>query len=73
MSEKANAEIAKLSYEKAREELAQVVAALEQGTATLEESMTLWERGEALAAHCGALLGGAKTKLDAALSDRKEN
>ena len=74
MTEKSsNVDIAKLSYEQARDELNQVVSALELGTATLEESMSLWERGEALAAHCNQLLSGAKTKLDAALADKKDN
>ncbi len=74
MTEKNNAaEIANLSYEQAREELAKVVGALETGTATLEESMNLWQRGEALAAHCNELLSGAKTKLDAALADTEKD
>ena len=55
----------KLSYEAARDELAEVVAALETGSATLEESLKLWERGEALAAICQEWLDGAKKKLDA--------
>ena len=36
----------KLSYEAARDELAEVVEALESGSETLEESLKLWERGE---------------------------
>ncbi len=55
----------KLSYEAARDELAEVVTALETGSATLEESLKLWERGEALAAICQEWLDGAKKKLDA--------
>ena len=42
-----------LSFEQARDELVRVVAALEQGAPTLEESLRLWERGESLAARCG--------------------
>jgi len=56
----------KLSYEAAREELAQVVSALEAGSATLEESLKLWERGEELAALCQEWLDGARQKLSAA-------
>ncbi len=63
-------DIAKLSYEQAREDLGSVLASLETGTATLEESMELWERGEALAKHCQALLAGAKAKIDEALKDK---
>lgn len=59
-------EAKKISYEAARDELAQVVEALEAGSATLEESLKLWERGEALAKICQEWLDGAKKKLDAA-------
>ena len=55
----------KLSYEAARDELADVVAQLESGQSTLEESLTLWERGETLAKICQEWLEGAKAKLDA--------
>jgi exodeoxyribonuclease VII small subunit len=55
-----------LSYEQARDELIRVVNELEQGTATLEESLALWERGEALAKRCEDWLVGAKARLDAA-------
>ena len=55
-----------LSLEQARDELVRVVAALEQGAPTLEESLRLWERGEALAARCEQWLIGAKERLDAA-------
>lgn len=53
----------KISYEKAREELTKVVEALEAGSATLEDSLKLWERGEELAKICQDLLDGAKTKI----------
>jgi len=55
-----------LSYEQAREELAKIVAQLESGKATLEESLALWERGEELATICQEWLDGARKKLDAA-------
>ena len=58
-----------LSYEAARDELAKVVAALEAGGAGLEESLQLWERGEALAAICQEWLDGARAKLEAAKSE----
>ncbi|HEU0257090.1 MAG TPA: exodeoxyribonuclease VII small subunit [Microbacteriaceae bacterium] len=54
-----------LSYEEARDELVKVVGLLEQGSATLEESLVLWERGEALAARCEKWLLGARERLDA--------
>ncbi len=43
-----------------------VVAELEQGAPTLEESLALWERGEKLYARCEEWLLGAKRRLDAA-------
>lgn len=61
-----NPEVASLSYEQARDELMRVVAELEQGSSTLEQSLALWERGEALAQRCEDWLIGAKARLDAA-------
>lgn len=60
------ADIAKLSYEEARDELITVVNQLETGGVSLEQSLALWERGEALAAHCEQWLIGAKKRLDEA-------
>jgi len=60
------AEAKKISYEAARDELADVVESLEAGSATLEESLKLWERGEELAKICQEWLDGAKKKLDSA-------
>jgi exodeoxyribonuclease VII small subunit len=60
------ASVTELSYEQARDELVTVVSRLEAGGATLEESLALWERGEALAARCQEWLDGARAKLDAA-------
>jgi exodeoxyribonuclease VII small subunit len=59
-------DLSSLSYEQARDELVRVVNELEQGSATLEESLALWERGEALARRCEEWLLGAKERLDAA-------
>ena len=58
--------LSSLTYEEARDELIRVVNELEQGAATLEDSIALWERGEALARHCEEWLIGAKARLDAA-------
>ncbi len=59
-------DVGELSYEQARDELVRVVNELEQGSSTLEESLALWERGEALAKRCEEWLLGAKARLDAA-------
>lgn len=52
-----------LSYEEAREQLVAVVSRLEAGGASLEESLALWERGEALAKRCEDWLEGARKRL----------
>lgn len=54
-----------LSYEQARDELIDVVKQLESGGLTLEQSITLWERGEQLADICQKWLDGARARLDA--------
>lgn len=54
-----------LSYEQARDELVRIVKSLEGGQAPLEETLTLWERGEALAARCHAILAAAETRIEA--------
>lgn len=61
-----------LSYEEAREELIEVVRTLEAGGTTLEESLALWERGEALAKVCQSWLDGARTRLDEAMGTESE-
>ncbi|MEY4981104.1 MAG: hypothetical protein RL174_442 [Actinomycetota bacterium] len=67
-----NADITAMTYEEARDELIKVVADLEQGAVTLEESMALWERGEALAAQCETWLSGARKRLDDAVKAKAE-
>ncbi len=59
-------DVASLDYEQARDELVSVVGQLEQGGISLEESISLWERGEALATRCEEWLIGARARLDAA-------
>ncbi|WP_030165232.1 exodeoxyribonuclease VII small subunit [Spirillospora albida] len=62
----------KLSYERARDELTDVVKRLEAGGLTLEESLTLWERGERLAAICEEWLEGARARLAAAMAPAED-
>lgn len=52
-----------LGYEQARDELAEVVRLLEVGGLSLDESVALWERGEALARHCEKQLAGARDRI----------
>ncbi len=56
------------SYEAARDELASVVDTLEAGGLTLDDSLTLWERGQALAAACERFLAGARERVEATLA-----
>ncbi len=58
--------VADLTYEQAREELVTVVQRLEAGGETLEGSLALWERGEALATRCQEWLDGARRRLEEA-------
>lgn len=67
----ANEDVAKMSYEQARDELVKVVAELEQGSVSLEASLALWERGEALANQSEAWLTGARKRLDDAIKAKK--
>jgi exodeoxyribonuclease VII small subunit len=57
---------ASMSYEAARDELMAIVASLEKGAASLDESVSLWERGEALSQRCEEWLVGARARLEAA-------
>ncbi|BDA63875.1 exodeoxyribonuclease VII small subunit [Actinomyces capricornis] len=59
------ADVASLSYEQAREELVAVVQRLEAGSVPLEDSLALWERGEALAQRCQGWLDEARARLAA--------
>ena len=60
------------TYEQARDELATVVASLEAGGLTLEESLRLWERGEDLARICQEWLDGARRQVEAIDGDVTE-
>jgi exodeoxyribonuclease VII small subunit len=60
--------VSDISYEDARAELRDVVAKLEGGGQSLEQSLALWERGEQLADICQRWLDGASTRLDTAIA-----
>lgn len=53
-----------LSFEKALAELEAIVQKLEQGKVDLEESITIYERGEALRRHCEGLLSTAEARVE---------
>ncbi|MCQ9368520.1 exodeoxyribonuclease VII small subunit [Brevibacterium sp. 50QC2O2] len=66
-------DVASLSYEQAREQLVNTAQRLEAGNLTLEESLSLWERGEALADRCQAWLDGARDRLESAQAARRSS
>jgi exodeoxyribonuclease VII small subunit len=53
-----------LSFEEALRELEAIVARLETGDAALDESITLYTRGEALRAQCEARLKDAQARIE---------
>jgi len=61
-----------LAYEPAFEELEEIVGRLEQGDLPLEEALTLFERGQALAARCSELLETAELKLRQLVPDESQ-
>ena len=58
------ADIAKMPFETALAELESIVDRLEKGAVALEESIALYERGEALKTHCDALLKNAEMRIE---------
>jgi exodeoxyribonuclease VII small subunit len=56
--------IAELTFEQALAALEQVVSQLEGGQVPLEQSIALYERGDALKKHCEAKLGEAELKVE---------
>jgi exodeoxyribonuclease VII small subunit len=53
-----------LSFEAALKELESIVSRLEQGEVDLEDSIALYERGQALKAHCDGRLKTAEARLE---------
>jgi exodeoxyribonuclease VII small subunit len=60
-----------LTFEQAFEELQQVVAGLESGELALEDSLKLFERGQALADRCNQLLEQAELRLRQLVPDER--
>ena len=69
MAENTNAEVAKLSFERAIEELESIVRRLEEGKVPLEESVAIYERGESLKRRCEELLRQAEARVDKIATD----
>ncbi|MCI0554010.1 MAG: exodeoxyribonuclease VII small subunit [Anaerolineae bacterium] len=68
-TQKTEKAIEELSYEEALAELEEIVSALESEQNQLEESIKLFERGQALAARCGVLLEAAQLKVKQVAGD----
>ena len=64
MAENANADVPAMSFEKALAELEGIVQRLERGDVPLEESVTIYERGEALKRRCDELLRHAEARVE---------
>ena len=69
MAENTQADVKKLSFERAMEELESIVTKLEGGKVPLEESVTIYERGEALKRRCEELLRQAEARVDKITTD----
>jgi exodeoxyribonuclease VII small subunit len=64
MADNTNTDVSKLSFEKALAELEQIVQKLERGDVPLEESVTIYERGEVLKRRCEELLRQAEARVE---------
>jgi exodeoxyribonuclease VII small subunit len=64
MAEADNEDVKAMSFEKALEELETIVQKLESGRAPLQESILIYERGEALKQHCETLLKAAEARIE---------
>jgi exodeoxyribonuclease VII small subunit len=69
MAENIQVDVKKLSFERALEELESIVKRLEDGKVPLEESVTIYERGEALKRRCEELLRQAEARVDKITTD----
>ena len=66
-------DIKNMSFETALEELEGIVSKLERGDAPLEESITIYQRGAALKAHCEGKLKDAQLKVEKIVLDGNGN
>jgi exodeoxyribonuclease VII small subunit len=64
MAQKPNSEVGQLPFERAIEELESIVKRLEEGKVPLEESVAIYERGEALKFRCEELLRQAEARVE---------
>ena len=69
MAENTQIDVKKLSFERAIEELESIVKRLEEGKVPLEESVAIYERGEALKRRCEELLAQAEARVNKLVLD----
>ena len=73
MAEGKQSDVKSLSFEDAMKELESIVTKLEQGDVPLDESIAIYERGDAVKKHCDGLLKAAETKIEKITSDANGN
>ena len=73
MTDSAKADIKAMSFEDALNELEKIVAQLEGGKAPLQDSIAIYERGEALKKHCETLLKKAEARIEKITLDKDGN
>ena len=71
MADPANTDVKQLPFERAIEELESIVKRLEEGKVPLEESVAIYERGEALKRRCEELLAQAEARVNKLVLDTK--
>jgi len=64
MAQKDNSDVGRMPFERAIDELESIVKRLEEGKVPLEESVAIYERGEALKRHCEELLRQAEARVE---------
>jgi exodeoxyribonuclease VII small subunit len=64
MTDDTHSDVQRLTFERAIEELESIVKRLEEGKVPLEESVTIYERGEALKRRCEELLRQAEARVE---------
>jgi len=69
MADNTNADVKKMPFERAIEELESIVKRLEEGKVPLEESVAIYERGETLKRRCEELLAQAEARVSKLVLD----
>lgn len=69
MADTTHADVKKMPFERAIEELESIIRKLEEGKVPLEESVAIYERGEALKRRCEELLKAAEARVEKITTD----